>query len=281
VSREAKVAAVLARSGSWRVRWGLAGFAAFAAVTLIVLALPLFAPYSATATPHAPFLPPQWGALFGSDDSGHDLFSRILYGMRTSWFQALGVVIAAAVVGTIIGTIAGTGVVWVDETLMRITDGFLALPPVLVAIAVVAALGPSGTHTLIGVSIVWWPYYARIVRGEVRSLRARPYVDAARVSGVRGVKLVMRHILPGVGPALAVAASLDIGYVILTVAGLSFIGLGSPAPAAELGAMTAQSMSYILTAWWLPIFPALVATLLAFVANVSGDRLARHMGRAL
>ena len=154
---------------------------------------------------------------------------------------------------------------------MRITDVFLALPGPLLALAVVSALGASLAHTLVAVMIVWWPFYARIVRGEVRSIMSRSHVEAARMGGARRLGLALRHVLPGtVGPIL-VTASLDIGALILTLAGLSFLGLGSPAPAAELGAMSARGLTYLLTKWWVPVMPALGVFLLVFVANVAGD----------
>ncbi len=140
---------------------------------------------------------------------------------------------------------------------MRITDGFLSLPAPVLAIAVVAALGPGFIHTLIAVSIVWWPFYARLVRGEVARLAARPHVEAARLAGVGPIRLAIRHLLPGAVPNSLVAASLDIGNLILTLAALSFLGLGQAAPAPELGADTARNLTYFLQQWWIPVMPGL------------------------
>ena len=159
------------------------------------------------------------------------------------------------------------------------TDLFLALPGALVAIAVVAAIGPSLRNTLIAVSIVWWPYYARIIRGEVRAIAARPHIEAARLSGVGQGRLIWRHILPGAIPAAIVAASLDVGNVILLLAALSFLGLGQPAPAPELGADTARNLSLLLVDWWVPVIPGLAVLLLALVANLGGDGLRHILGR--
>jgi peptide/nickel transport system permease protein len=193
--------------------------------------------------------------------------------MRTSWFSALGVVGISVVIGGAIGLVAGVKGGWIDAVLMRLTDMMLALPGPVLAIAVVVAIGPGLIHLLLAVLVVWWPYYARIVRGEARALAARPHVDAARVSGVGFVRLVRRHVLPGVLPPVLVAASVDVGALILTLAGLSFIGLGPPPPSPELGAMSAQSLIYLFGHPLLPLSPAIAVSILAFVANLAGDGL--------
>jgi peptide/nickel transport system permease protein len=141
----------------------------------------------------------------------------------------------------------------------------------LVAIAIVAALGPGLSNTLLGVAIVWWPYYARIVRGETVALASRPHMEAARLSKVGPVRLIFRHLAPGIVPTAIVTASLDIGNVVVLLAGLSFLGLGQPAPSPELGADTARALSQLLTQWWVPGIPGLAVLLLSLAANVSGD----------
>jgi peptide/nickel transport system permease protein len=213
------------------------------------------------------------GHLLGTDSIGRDLLSRTLYGLQASWLSALLVVAVGLLVGGTVGLVAGAGRGWVDTVLMRVTDLFLALPGTLVAIAIVAALGPSLKHTLVGISIVWWPYYARIVRGEVRSLAARPHVEAARLSGVPRWRILLRHLLPGVVPTAVVTASLDIGNVVLLLAGLSFLGLGQLAPAPELGADTARALPQLLTEWWVPVVPGIAVLVLSLVANLGGDAL--------
>jgi peptide/nickel transport system permease protein len=255
------------------------GLVALAVITLLAVLGPLAAPYTATEAAGVPFTPPGASALFGTDDVGRDVFSRVLYGLSLSWLSAVIVVGVGMLIGLIVGVLAGLGPRWLDELLMRITDGFLAVPGALVAIAVVAAIGPSLEHTLIGVSVVWWPYYARIVRGEVRALRSRPHVEAARLSGIGRLRVATHHVLPGTWSSLVVAASLDLGYVVLTLASLSFLGLGAPPPAPELGAMAAQGLSSILTAWWSPVFPAIGVAALTFAANLAGDRLRTQTGR--
>jgi len=247
-------------------------------VTLIVLALPLLATHSATAvTAAGPFHTPSWSYPFGTDDVGRDVFSRVLFGMRESWLSALGVIAVGATFGAVVGALAGAFGGWLDMVLMRVTDLFLALPAPVIAIAVVASVGPSLFHTLLALSVVWWPWYARIVRGEVRAHAARPHADAARLAGVGRARLVLRHLLPGALAPVVVTMSLDVGNLILALAALSFIGLGAPPPSPELGAMSAQGMEYLLAYWWVPIAPAAAAALLALVANLLGDRANRHL----
>ncbi|MDT4944952.1 MAG: peptide/nickel transport system permease protein [Pseudonocardiales bacterium] len=199
----------------------------------------------------------------------------MIIGVRTSWLSALAVVLVGLLIGGIVGLLAGAFGGWVDAVLMRLTDLFLAMPGALVAIAIVAALGPGILHTLIGISVVWWPYYARIIRGEVRALAARPHVEAARLAGVGRTRLIVRHLLPGAVPTAIVSASLDVGNVILLLAGLSFLGLGQSQPAPELGADTANTLDQLLSHQWVPIIPGLAVLVLTLIANLGGDALRR------
>jgi peptide/nickel transport system permease protein len=240
--------------------------------TVVALLAPVLAPFDPKATSIYPFASAgQHGFLLGSDSTGRDLLSRTLYGMRTSWFAALAVIVVGVLIGTVIGLIAGSFGGWIDNILMRITDGFLALPAPVLAIAVVAALGVGLTHTLIAVSIVWWPFYARIVRGEVRKLAARPHVEAARLAGTGQLRIMLRHLLPGAIPATVVTASLDVGNLVLTLAGLSFLGLGQAQPAPELGLDSALNVSFLSQDVWASAIPGLGVVLLALVGNIAGD----------
>ena len=258
--------------GSLNKAGAITAIGAFVLITAVALFASVLAPHPAGAIAGDPGLPPgSAGHVFGTDDNGRDLLSRALFGIQTSWLSALAIVALGLFVGGLIGLIAGACGGRVDTIRMRITDGFLALPAPLLAVAIVAALGPSLLHTLIAVSIVWWPYYTRIVRGEVAALASRPHVEAARLAGAGPVSLVIRHLLPGVIPSSVVAASQDVGNVILTLAALSFLGLGAPAPAAELGADTARNMSALLNNWWIPVVPGVTVGLLSLVATVSGD----------
>jgi peptide/nickel transport system permease protein len=261
-----------------RRRGAMAGLA----IVMFFVLLAILAPYIA---PHDP-LETSWSAvrkapslayLFGTDEIGRDVLSRVLHGLRTSWLAALGVIAAGAAFGSLVGALAGAFGGVVDTVLMRLTDLFLSLPAPVLAIAVVAALGPSLMHTLLALSIVWWPWYARIVRGEVRALAVRPHAEAARLAGVGRTRLILRHLLPGAVAPVVVTMSLDVGNLILALAALSFIGLGAPAPAAELGAMSARGLDYLFGHPWVPLAPAVAVALLALAANITGDLVNRRI----
>lgn len=243
-------------------------------VTIILLIVPFISPVSPMALVGIPFTPPLHnGLILGTDSVGRGEFTRILYGMRESWFAALGVIAIGIFFGTVVGGIAGITGGWLDGLLMRLTDVFLALPAPVLAIAVVSALGPGLLNTLIGISIVWWPFYARITRGEVKAIAVRAHVDAARLAGVGSIRRALRHILPAAIPALLITASLDICNLVLTLAILSFLGLGAPAPAPELGSMSARNLTYLLSDSWTAIAPAVGVAVLAMIGNISGDAL--------
>lgn len=254
------------------------GLSLIAVVTVVAVAVPLLAPHDPLLPVGMPLQAPgKNGFLLGTDSVGRDILSRVLFGVRSSWFAALVVVAVGLLIGGLVGLIAGAAGGWLDATLMRITDGFLSLPAPVLAIAVVAALGPGFVHTLIAVSIVWWPFYARLVRGEIARLKARPHIEAARLAGVGPIRLALRHLLPGAVPNALVAASLDIGTLILTLAALSFLGLGQSAPAPELGADAARNLSYFLQQWWVPVMPGLGVLVLALIGNIAGDSLRNLM----
>jgi peptide/nickel transport system permease protein len=202
-----------------------------------------------------------------------DIATRLMVGARTSLFAAVVTTACTATIGLIVGTIAGFVGGWIDTILMRITDIFLAFPGPIVAMAISAALGASLSSSIVGIAIVWWPLYARIARGEVRRTATSMHVEAARMSGSRGIRLVLRHILPATLPTVAITASLDIGGVIAVLSALSFIGLGTPAPAPELGLMASTGMQYLLSSWWIPVLPGLCVGVLALLCNYTGDGL--------
>jgi len=250
--------------------------AALVAVGLLFFAVvfgPALAPHSPTVPAGPDLASPSFHFLMGTDEVGRDIFSRCLYGLRSTWWSAVVVILSGVLIGSLVGVVAGMSNSAVDGFLMRVTDVFLALPAPILAIAVVSALGPSLRHTLIALAIVWWPLYARIVRGEVRALVSRPFYESAKLSGLSGARRALRHLLPGTLPPLIIAASLDVGLLVLTLAGLSFLGLGAPQPAPELGSMVAQGLPYLLNDWWVPVMPAIVVFILAFVSNFAGDAL--------
>ena len=245
-----------------------------ALLVLAALAGPLLSPYRAIIPSGAAYLPPlSPGHLLGTDNLGLDIGTRVLAGTRVSLLAAVVVTGVAALAGLAIGTLAGIAGGVLDAVLMRITDLFLALPATIVAMAVAAGLGPGLRSSMNGIAVVWWPLYARLVRGEVRRVAGSPHVEAARISGTRGPRLVVRHVLPSVLPTVAVTASLDIGGVIGTVAALSFVGLGTPAPAPELGLMAAAGLQYMVNSWWIPVVPGAVVGLLSLLFNYAGDGL--------
>lgn len=249
-------------------------YGALALVVLAALLGPVLSPYAATVPSGAALTPPGTpGHVLGTDNVGYDIATRIVSGLRTSLFAAVIVTVVSATFGMIVGTVAGFVGGWVDSVLMRLTDVFLALPATIVAMAVSAGLGAGLGSSMIGIGIVWWPLYARLVRGEVRRATGSPHVEAARVSGTSGARLVGRHVLPAVIPTVVVTASLDIGAVVMVLAALSFVGLGSPAPAPELGYMASSGLQYILSAWWVPVLPGIAVGILALVCNYVGDAL--------
>lgn len=262
-----------ARETLSRARWAeLAAVGAFLVVTLAAVAAPLLAPHNPLQPAGGAFLPPGHGGfLFGTDAVGRDVLSRVLYGVRTTWLAGFVVIASGVGIGSAVGLVAGARGGWVDAVLMRVTDLFLALPAPILAIAVVAALGPGLTHMVMAVVVVWWPFYARIVRGEVRALVVRPHLEAARLAGTSSARRALRHLLPGTVPAVLVTASLDVSNVVLTFAALSFLGLGPPQPSPELGSMAAQNLPYLLQQWWIGGIPAVVIALLALIGNLAGD----------
>ena len=248
-----------------------------AAITLVALLAPWLTPFDPFIRVDKPFLPPSWPHPFGLDEIGRDLLSRVILGVRLTWLPGLAIIVISLVIGALVGLLAGAMGGWVDMVLSRVTDLFLVLPSTLIALAVVAALGPGLINTLIAIVIFWWPWYARITRAEILAQAARPHVEAARLSGVGGVRLLWRYLLPGALPTLLVTATLDVANVVLILSLFSFLGLGLPAPAPELGAMTARTLENLTVQWWLPIMPAAVIFVLCLAANLAGDGLRSAM----
>jgi peptide/nickel transport system permease protein len=235
---------------------------------------PLIAPYDPNGfDAAAKFLGPSPHHLFGTDDVGRDLFSRVLYGARYSLTAGVVILAIAASLGTVVGLVAGYAGGLVEEVLMRITDMFLAFPALILAMCVAAALGPSLVNATLATAIVWWPWYARLVRGQVLQLRNETFVSAARLAGASRARIVFRHILPNCTTPIIVQMSLDLGYAILTLAALSFIGLGAQPPTPEWGSMIAVGRDYYLTQWWYVTFPGFAIFLSVLAANLVGDGL--------
>ncbi|MDR5700847.1 nickel transporter permease [Agromyces aerolatus] len=254
-----------------------AGIASFIVVGLLLLLAaigPLIAPYDPIAQNFSVLLaPPSLEHLFGTDQLGRDVFSRVLAGARISLFIGLAAVIIAVALGTLLGLLAGFLGGWVDTTIMRITDLFLAFPALILAMAVSAALGPSLMNVLIAVSVTWWPEYARLARSVGMVERKVQYVDAARVLGMRTGPILGSHVFPAAVPPLLVKATMDVGIAIVYVAGLSFIGLGVQPPTPEWGVMISEGRIYMQSAWWIATYPSLAILITGFAFNLAGESL--------
>lgn len=248
-------------------------------VLLILTALisPYLVPYpghiEAEANPADKLLPPSGQYFFGTDELGRDIFSRVLYGTRISLQTALVAVGLALIIGVPLGAVAGATGGIVDEIIMRITDIFLSFPPLLLAIAIAAFLGPSLENAMLAIAISWWPWYTRLIRGQAVSIKERQFVKAARAIGTSPTRIIFGHIVPNCIAPVIVQASMDIGGVILTIASLSFLGLGAQSPTPEWGLMVSTSRNYFLNAWWYSIFPGLAIFVTVLVFNLLGDGL--------
>ena len=219
------------------------------------------------------FKPPSAEHWFGTDELGRDTFSRVLYGAKYSLQVGITVITLSGSIGITVGLVAGWYGGKVDEIIMRITDVFMAVPGIILAIAIVSAIGPSLQNVMIGLAITWWPWYARLVRSLVLSLREAAFVEAARSLGASNIRIMRLHLLPNaLGPVL-VTISLDFGGVIIVAAGLSFIGFGAQPPLPEWGLLIALARTYITTSWWLSFFPGAVLFLSVLGFNLLGDGL--------
>ncbi|HEX6288326.1 MAG TPA: nickel transporter permease [Herpetosiphonaceae bacterium] len=238
----------------------------------------LLAPWLSPADPLAQNVvaglrPPSAEHLLGTDKLGRDLLSRMLYGARISLLVGVAVVTLAGGLGTLLGLVAGYAGGWIDEALMRLTDIFFAFPALILAMAIAGALGPSLQNALIAISVVSWPVYARLIRGQVLSLKQQEFIQAARTLGVPEWRIILRHLLPNTLAPLLVQTSFDMGAAITAVAGLSFIGFGAQPPTPEWGVMISEGRNYITTQWWLSTIPALAILLVVGGFNLLGDGL--------
>lgn len=215
---------------------------------------------------------PSWTHWLGTDDLGRDVLSRLLFGARTALVVAIGVVVLSVAVGVLVGAVSGYFGRWIDEALMRITDVFLAFPPLLLAVLVAAALGASVRNTIIAIAVSWWPWYARQVRSQVLSLRERPYVKAVQSIGIPHRRIIALHIVPNAMAPVWVQATADLGAAVLTAAGLSFVGLGPRPPTADWGTMISEGRLYVLSGqWWIAGFAGLAIVVVAMAFNLIGD----------
>ena len=251
------------------------------AIIVITILMAVFAPWIApypeqgrgASDLKGRFEAPSTQHLMGTDREGRDVLSRVIFGARIPLIISFVVTAAIVIIGVPLGGLAGYYGGKIDEVIMRITDIFLAFPSLILAIAFVAFLGPSIRNVMIAIVVSWWPWYTRLVRGMAVSLRERPYVEAARTMGVGNFTVIRRHILPNALGPVIVQMTLDIGTVILAVAGLSFVGLGAQPPTPEWGLMVAEGREYILQQWWMGTFPGLAILILVLAFNLVGDGL--------
>jgi len=252
----------------------LAGF-------LLLLPFLLFAALPSLFSTHDPiktsirelYRPPSPDHFFGTDELGRDVYSRVVYGARISLASAALIIGIACLIGMLLGTIAGYWGGWSDRIIMTLVDLVLAFPSLILALAVSAALGPGLRSAIIAAAAVWWPVYARLLRGITLQLAEMEYVTAARAMGASAPVIIRRHILPNAVYAIIVRISIDLGLAVLLLASLSFIGLGASAPTPEWGAMVAWGRLYFLTEWWIGGFPALAVTLVVVGITMLGDGL--------
>jgi peptide/nickel transport system permease protein len=240
---------------------------------VLVLAAPgLLAPSDPTQIDVAHILaPPSHSHLFGTDEAGRDLFSRVLYGARQSVLASLAIILIAAIVGTTVGTVAGFVGGFIDFASMRIVDAFMSFPYFILALALAGVLGRGAETAVIALAAVWWPSYARLTRGLVISIRQNPFVEAAEAVGTPSGRLLLTHVLPHMRRELAVRISIDTGHALIALAGLSFLGLGPSPPTPEWGLMITAARDYLTQAWWYPVFPGLAICFTAFFFALVGD----------
>lgn len=256
-------------------------------ISLGILSLLVFtAVFADFLAPHNPevgnlrlrYRPPAWEArgsaefLLGTDHMGRDVLSRIIFGSRISLMVSVAAVLVAGVIGTTLGILSGYVGRWVDQVIMRITDTWLALPPVMLAILLAAVLRPSKWNIVIILGVVYWTRYARVIRGEVLSLKERDYVRLAIVAGCSRAKIMWTHILPNIANSAVVLMTLQIGVVIIAEATLSFLGVGVAPPEPAWGLMASEGKAGLMTGyWWLSVFPCVSIMLVVLAASSLGD----------
>ena len=249
----------------------------FLTIALIcALFAPIIEPHSPIETNPTNILKPPSitsGNLLGTDNQGRDLLSRLIYGAQTSVMIGVLSVLLAATVGTVIGLVSGVYRGWVDRILMRVTDGFLALPYLMVALTAVALLGSSVINVILVIGLLRWMGFARVLRGEVLKLIEMDFVRLALASGASRTRIMITHVFPNITNTLLVLATLEIGLAVIVEASLSFLGLGVPRPMPSWGSMLRDSQLYIYLTWWFPIIPGIAITLLVMSANLTGDWL--------
>ena len=245
-----------------------------AVLVLTGLFAPVLSPYDPVEiSPDLRLTPPSGAHALGTDEVGRDILSRVIWGARISLQIGLTIVFFAAAIGLFIGLISGYSGGILDQVLMRFTDMFMSFPTLVLAIAMTAALGPSLFNAVLAMVIVWWPIYARLIRGEVLIVKEKEYIKAIKALGAHPFKILFFHVLPNSIDVIIVRASIDFGNAVMFCAALSFIGLGAQPPQPEWGAMVTTGRDYLRDAWWLVTFPGLAIFLTVMAFNLFGDSL--------
>ncbi len=247
-------------------------------IVLLLVLVAILAPLLATHSPYVQNLqdrlqPPSLAHWLGTDEFGRDIYTRILYGARITLLIVILVAVTAAPIGLLIGTIAGYMGGWVDSVLMRLTDVVLAFPKLILALAFVAALGPGIENAIIAIAITSWPPYARIARAETITVRQSDFIAAIRLQGASTARIIVGHIMPLCLSSLIVRVTLDMAGIILTAAGLGFLGLGAQPPMPEWGAMISTGRQFLLAQWWVATIPGIAILLVSLGFNLLGDGL--------
>jgi peptide/nickel transport system permease protein len=248
------------------------------AIVLALIVIAIFAPLVAPYDPNAQILADRlqffsWAHPFGTDDLGRDIYSRIVYGSRLTLYIVVLVAIIAAPIGLLVGTTAGYFGGWLDMVLMRITDIFLAFPKLVLALALVAALGPGIENAIIAIAITSWPPYARIARAETLTIRNSDFIAAVRLQGASRARIIWSHIVPLCTSSLIIRVTLDMAGIILIAAGLGFLGLGAQPPLPEWGAMISAGRRVLLSHWWVATVPGIAIFIVSLGFNLLGDGL--------
>jgi peptide/nickel transport system permease protein len=268
------------RRGLYRFRTNalsMVGLVSLLIVVIVAFAAPAIAPFpqDATGTTHVleRLQPPSATHPFGTDKVGRDIYSRVLMGTGLALRVGIVIIVLAASIGVTLGAVSGYFGGWVDEVIMRITDIFLTVPALILAIAITAALGKGITNVMIGISLVWWPGFARLTRSLILQLKEDAFVEAANGIGSSHARVLFRHILPNALSPIIVKMSTDFGFAVLTAAALGFIGLGAQPPTPEWGAMINDGRAYFPGEWWVATFPGLAIFVVVFSWNLLGDGL--------
>ncbi|KAA2212121.1 nickel transporter permease [Teichococcus oryzae] len=262
----------------WRRLRGNPPALAGAVMLLLLIAIALFAPLIATHDIYAQDLssrlqPPSAAHWLGTDDLGRDIYSRLVFGARITLYIAFLAALIAAPLGLVIGATAGYLGGWTDTVLMRLVDIFLSFPSLILALAFVAALGPGIENAIIAISLAAWPPIARLARAETLTVRKSDYIAAVRLQGASRMRIIVHHVMPMCIPSVVVRITLNMAAIILTAAGLGFLGLGAQPPSPEWGAMLSTGRQFVMTSWWIAAIPGTAILLTSLAFNLFGDGL--------